>query len=108
MGSALLGARQGAVEGAEEAPDEHATKPTPVPHPVEPGMGQMSRLGWAAGTGAILSLVLCLVLPLTVFLGYTETETYKKWFLVVTIVYFIAAITWAAEREKVKSKSEVG
>lgn len=75
---------------------------------------QLRPIAWIAGGAAALSLAFTLALAIIVFLGGADPAAYeanlanyKTWAMVATIVYFIAAIVWSSEREKVKSKAEV-
>ena len=57
-------------------------------------------IAWIAGAVSLISLVMCLVLPVCVFLGKMESDTYKTGLLIVTVLYFVGAIVWMTQREK--------
>jgi len=112
----VLARWMGAKLAPGESPVDTRSAP-PITGPV-PGTGQargpLSTRAWIAGAAALASLILCIVLPLRVFLmGHAEPAVfekavadYKAWFLAVTVVYFAGAILWATEREKVKPRSD--
>ena len=105
----LWGGRRVAGEPAVET----RTAPPPAPHQPEAGGPhvRLSTRAKVAGVAALLALATCLVLPVRVYLvGATEAAVadYKTWFLLATIVYFVAAIVWSTEREKVTSRFDEG
>ncbi len=64
---------------------------------------------WMAGVVALLALVMCLVLPLRVFLAGEVPEVYasnlrtcKGQLLVATVIYFVAASWWFGRRERAR------
>ncbi len=64
---------------------------------------------WMAGAVALLTLVMCLVLPLRVFLAGPVPEVYasnlqtcKGQLLVATVIYFVAATFWFGRRERAR------
>ena len=63
-------------------------------------------IAWIAGAVSLISLILCLALPVSVFLGRMESDTYKTWLMVVTILYFVGAIVWMMQREKSRSATD--
>lgn len=76
--------------------------------PARRGGPKSGPLTWAAGAAAFVALAFCLVLPLRVFVGGTANydvnlSSYKTWLLVATLVYFVAATYWVAEREKARA-----
>lgn len=48
---------------------------------------------------SVLSLAVCLIVPVLWFLGRTTEDTYKMLFLLATVVYFIFATLWARRPE---------
>ena len=61
----------------------------------------------AALAVAILTLLVTLLLPLRVFMGGSDPakyaanmEWYKRWLIVATVIYFIAATYWEVKREE--------
>lgn len=98
----------GTARGLAAEPKPAADRPAPQ-GPVKPEPSA-KREGsgvahWLFGGVALLALVVCLVLPLRVFLGdpgqlEANLVEYKKWFLVCSVVYFIGAIAFAAGRER--------
>lgn len=63
---------------------------------------------WLAGGVAVAALLMCVVLPLRVFLQGTvnyeaNLGSYKTGLLVVTFIYFIAATYWVAQREELRA-----
>lgn len=110
--SAMMGAKAAPGESASELMGAQlvsgsAHSSTPPAKPKRP-LGINAII---AGVIALLSLATCLALGLKVFLGgntdpaiYQANMThYKNWFIIATIVYFIAAIVWTGQREKTKT-----
>lgn len=67
-------------------------------------------VAWIAGAIALLALVTCLLFPLMVFLGGSESQTlarnlelYKTRMIYATVIYFVAAIVYMVQRERVRS-----
>jgi len=119
--AALLYIVLSAMMGARAAPGESASEPAGAQlaggsgHPPAPPKRAGAPLGtkaWIAGSVALLALAFCLALSLQVLIGgiadpemyQANMESYKGWFLIATIVYFVAAIVWTGEREKTKPK----
>jgi NCS1 family nucleobase:cation symporter-1 len=97
----------GARASAEERALDRSKVAGPAAPPVPAGAPPISPAMWLAGAVALVALVMCVVLPLMVFLGgsvedvYTANlERYKTNLLIVTIIYFAAAIYWFTQREK--------
>ncbi len=105
--AAAMGAKAVAGEVVEQPVDRKGAGG--VSAPPEKGLSALGPRAWLAGSVALLALAFCIVLPLLVFLGGSDPQVYdanmaiyKKWFMVATVVYFIAAIVWAGEREKLQ------
>ncbi len=105
--SAAMGAKAAAGEKVEEPVGTKAARTASAPP--EEGLSALGPKAWLAGAVALLALAFCVVLPLTVFFGGSDPQayeanmaTYKQWFMVATVIYFIAAIVWAGEREKIQ------
>jgi len=106
----------GAGSLGTRGPDEEAARAPAAP--VRPA-GSASPTGrarplspaaWIAGAVALLALIMCVILPLRVFIGGAVPETYetnlanyKGQLLIATIIYFIAATVWFSYREKARS-----
>jgi hypothetical protein len=67
---------------------------------------------WVAGAVALLSLLICLYLPVRVFRAGSDPLTYeaslksyKNALMIFTITYFIGAIYWEAKREEERPNS---
>jgi len=86
-----------ADEGAAAtAPHIDSVGPATQAQPNKP----LPPIVWIAGAVSLISLVMCVVLPVCVFLGKMESDTYKAWLLIVTVLYFVGAIVWMTQREK--------
>ena len=55
---------------------------------------------YVAGALALISLLLCLLLPALVFLGSMSIASVKTWLVPVSVVYFLSGIVWMTQREK--------
>jgi purine-cytosine permease-like protein len=71
-----------------------------------PPKQKLSPLVWAAGAIAFLCLIACLVLPVCVFAGATGMSAYMTGLFIATIVYFVAAVYYMAQREKARAASQ--
>ena len=96
------------VPAGEEEEKKHKTPPAAAPQPAQPQAAGGRCWLWGAVAG--LALIACLVLPICVFMTSAESyeaalASYKTWFLVATIVYFIAAIAWVAGQEQTSEAS---
>jgi len=98
----------GAGPGEAAAPPAGPAQPMPAGSEAEVSKAHpRTPMFWISGAMALLALGTCIYLPLKVFLGGSVPDvydanmaSYKARFLVATIVYFIAAIAWAGQREK--------
>jgi len=66
----------------------------------ERSMAWDRTLAWGTGVVALASLALCLGYSVSVFLGYTEAESFRGHLIVLTIVYFISGVIWLRQWEK--------
>ena len=102
--AALLGARQ-ATGTAEHRQDTHAAR-RPAAHPA--AALQAARRGaafWISGLAALGTLVACLALSGVVWLaGMQDYDNnmawFKRWLLVPTLAYFVAATCWQLSRTR--------
>jgi len=107
--SALMGAKTASGESASELTGAQLVSGSArASAPPKKPQRQLGIKALIAGAIALLSLATCLTLGLQVFFGgnadpevyQTNMTHYKNWFIIVTIVYFIAAIAWTSQREK--------
>jgi len=112
----LCGIWPGARGSSEEAPTTIPTGVGPVTStagatsPVSrPVTLTRNGVSYVASTVTLLSLAVCLYLPVRVFLGGSDPEVYevnvaayKTGFMITTVIYFIAAIAWAGQRERAR------
>jgi cytosine permease len=80
-----------------------ATTPRP------PASMPLPPIAWMGGAVALISLVMCLVLPVMVYLGGTDPASYAKnmanykiGLMVATVTYFVGGIIWTIQREKAR------
>ncbi|WP_308366271.1 MULTISPECIES: hypothetical protein [unclassified Microbulbifer] len=72
----------------------------------EPGSKGAAHLKLQLARGiALLSLGICAVMALQVFVG-SSLEVFRDWLILPSVIYFMAATVWAREREKLDSAAE--
>ena len=52
------------------------------------------------GLLALASLLTCLALPVMHFQGSLDNQTYKDYFLIASVAWFVFAISWAAQGKR--------
>ena len=70
-----------------------------------PTQAPRKPIPWLWGAIALVSLVACFVLPLTVFFGSqaayeANLKSYKTWLMVATLAYFVGGVMWSARRNR--------
>jgi len=99
---------QGAARDLPQEGGETARASAAPPPPASEARGEVRPWLLRSATAiAGLALVACLALPLLVFRGGPDAyeanlALYKRWFFVATLVYFVAAVARAGEREKIR------
>lgn len=59
----------------------------------------MNILHVATGIAALLALLACLAAPILYFVGSVDASTFKTFFLIASLGWFIFAWLWAREKE---------
>lgn len=102
------------IRGTDKTPSAAPPGGKPAPASV-PRLPEPRRTAgyYLAGGVTLLALAGCLALPLQVFFGGGEPEVYtanmegyKRGFLIATIVYFVAAVTWSHLRERARAQAQ--
>jgi purine-cytosine permease-like protein len=104
--AALMGAR---VKEGEQAFVPVGAEANPQPAPANPSVTQKAQgrnpIFWVAGAGALLCLFVSLGIAIRVFMAdpaqYDQVlGSFKQWFMAITVIYFVFAITWASQKSK--------
>ncbi len=99
----------------DEAPVMDATArgqmPPTASQPNTGARGKLTPVAIIAGALAVLALIICIAMPIRVFLGGSDPDVYaanlasaKRAMIVATIFYFIGAVIWESRRESTRGR----
>ncbi|HOW71954.1 MAG TPA: hypothetical protein PKY77_15250 [Phycisphaerae bacterium] len=108
--AAVMGSKAVPGEPVEKPIDAARGGPAARPDAAAKSAGGLPGFAWVAGGCAVLSLAAIIALALRVFLGggaderiYNDNmESYKRGLMLVTVIYFAAAVVWQLQREKLR------
>jgi len=103
--ASLSGAREKFDEQLEEQTPETAVQKTTGNQIQQKGRGDKDVVLWISGIVAVLSLLMCLILPIWVYVtGGKQYEqnfaTFKNILIWPTLIYFVSGTIWAVKRDK--------
>jgi NCS1 family nucleobase:cation symporter-1 len=104
--AALAGAKEPAPTGAESEARPAPVTPSDDSAPNLTGRSKTSGAPlWISGAIAVAALIACIAMPLSVFISgaadYAENLAwFKRWLLLPTVIYFVAATCWQWRRMK--------